>query len=252
MQPRGCISLLFYRMREDEDMNTIEKLLDLVATTRFVDMTHALDESIPYWPTHKPFSAELGDHQSKGDESYWRTITIGEHSGTHIDALSHFFEGSKNVDDIPLTQIMGRGVNIDVTDTPPCGRVSLHKIKDFEARCGEIREGDIVFFRFGWDEKWTDNVRFLRDWPGTSKEAAEYLLGKKVKAVGCDTLALDAYGGENVSHRVLLGNGINIIENVDKLGELPAFFGVIGLPCKFRGGSGSTLRLMALLDPEAR
>ena len=229
-------------------MNTIEKLLDLVASSRFVDMTHDLDETIPYWPTHKPFSAELGDHQSKGDESYWRTITMGEHSGTHIDALSHFFLGSKNVDEIPVTQIMGRGVNIDATDTPPCGCVSLSKIREFEEKNGPIQEGDIVFFRFGWDEKWTDNAAFLKDWPGTSKEVAEYLRDRKVKAVGCDTLALDAFGGENVSHHVLLGSGINIIENVDKLSELPPFFGVIGLPCRLKGGSGSTLRLVALLD----
>ena len=243
-----AVSPYFQRKEGADFVNTIDKLLDLLESSRLLDMTHDLDESIPYWPTHKPFSAELGDHQSKGDESYWRTITIGEHSGTHIDALSHFFEGSRNVDEIPLSQIIGRGVNIDVTDTPPCGRVPLDAVKAFERENGEIREGDIVFFRFGWDEKWTDNESFLKDWPGTSKETAEYLLSKKVKAVGCDTLALDAFGGENVSHRVLLGNGINIIENVDKLGELPAFFGVIGLPCRFKGGSGSTLRLVALLD----
>lgn len=231
-------------------MNTIEKLLDLVQNACFVDMTHELDDTMPYWPTHKPFSAEIGEHQSKGDESYWRTITIGEHSGTHIDALSHFVPGSRNVDEIPLVQVMGRGVNIDVTDTPACGLVPLEKVKKFEEENGEIQEGDIVFFRFGWDKKWNDHEEFLKDWPGTSEEVAKYLLSKKVHAVGCDTLALDAFGSENESHHVLLGNGINIIENVDKLEELPVYFGVIGLPCKFKGGSGSTIRLIALTDPE--
>lgn len=231
-------------------MNVIEKLLDLIRNAQFIDMTHDLDETIPYWPTHKPFSAEIGDHQSKGDESYWRTITIGEHSGTHIDALSHFVLGSKNVDEIPLTQIMGRGVNIDATDTPACGLVPLKKVKEFEMENGEIQEGDIVFFRFGWDEKWNDHENFLKDWPGISEEVARYLLSKKVKAVGCDTLALDAIDSANEAHHVLLENGINIIENVDKLGKLPAHFGVIGLPCKFKGGSGSTLRLAALTEVE--
>ena len=233
-------------------MNTLEKWLDLLASTRFVDMTHALEEGMPYWPTHSPFVAVVGDHQNKGDESYWRTITLGEHSGTHIDSLSHFILGAQNVDEIPLTKIMGRGVNIDATDTQPRGEVPLEKILAFEREYGEIRENDIVFFRFGWDAKWALEERgkaFLEDWPGTSKAAAEYLRDKKVKAVGCDTLALDRFGSpDNPSHHVLLGSGINIIENVDKLGELPSFFGVIGLPCKFKGGSGSTLRLIALLD----
>ncbi len=229
-------------------MSTITILQELLESAKFVDMTHGLDEKVPFWPTHAPFSAITGDHQSKGDESYWRTITFGEHCGTHIDALAHFVMGSSTVDEIPLTQIIGRGVNIDATATPAGGLVSMEDIERFESEKGEICEGDIVFFRFGWDEKWDDKESFLKDWPGTSKEAAEYLLSKKVKAVGCDTLALDAFGSANESHHVLLENGINIIENVDKLGVLPAFFGVIGLPCKFIGGSGSTLRLIALTD----
>ena len=229
-------------------MTVTEKLLDLIGTARFVDMTQDLEEGIPYWPTQPRFEAEIGDHQSKGCESYWRKITFCEHSGTHIDAFSHFFEGGQNVDEIPLTKIMGRAVNIDATNLPPCGLVTVDDIRAFEAKYGPIEKDDIVFFRFGWDEKWSDTDACLKDWPGTSQEAAEYLLSKGVKAVGCDTLALDACGSKNESHQVLLGNGVNIIENVNRLGDLPPFFAVIGLPCRVKGGSGSTMRLIALLD----
>lgn len=232
-------------------MNSLDQLLQLVRTARFVDMTHTIEEGIPYWPTQPKYEAVIGDHQSKGDESYWRKITFCEHTGTHIDACSHFILGAANVDDIPITQIMGRGVNIDATGTAPRGTVSVLDIQKFEEENGPIKEGDIVFFRFGWDEKWKlgdAGADFLSDWPGTSAEAAQYLLDKGVKAVGTDTLALDAAGSDNPSHGILLGNGVNIIENVDKLGELPAFFGVIGFPCKFKDGSGSTMRLVAVLD----
>ncbi len=235
-------------------MNTLDKFLDIVNNSRFVDMTHTLEPGIPYWPTHSDFKAVTGDHQSKGNESYWRTITFGEHSGTHIDSLSHFILGAQNVDQIPITKIMGRGVNIDAADTPPKGEVPLSKIKAFEKEHGEIMADDIVFFRFGWDRKWAiggAGKPFIEDWPGTSKEAAEYLRDKRVKAVGCDTLALDKFGSpDNPSHHVLLGSGINIIENVKSLDILPAFFGVMGFPCKFRDGSGSTMRLVAVLDKE--
>ena len=234
--------------------SVLEKWLDLVETVRFVDMTHPLEEGTPYWPTHSPFIAKVGDHQSRGGESYWRTVTLGEHTGTHIDSLSHFIAGAQNVDEIPLPKLMGRGVNIDATDTPPKGEVPLEKVLAFERAHDPIREGDIVFFRFGWDEKWAlgeAGKAFLEDWPGTSKAAAEYLRDKKVKAVGCDTLALDRYGSpDNPSHHVLLGSGVYIIENVDGLKGLPPFFGVMGLPCKLKGGSGSTLRLVALLEPD--
>ncbi|MBQ9526337.1 MAG: cyclase family protein [Fretibacterium sp.] len=235
------------------DKSILEKWLDVVSSARFVDMTHPLEEEMPYWPTHSPFIAVVGNHQSRGDESYWRTVTLGEHAGTHIDAFSHFIPGAQNVDEIPLPRLMGRGVNIDATDTPPRGEVPVEKILAFEREQGPVVEGDLVFFRFGWDEKWAPGERgkaFLENWPGTSKAAAEYLRDKKVAAVGCDTLALDRFGSpDNPSHHVLLGSGINIIENVDGLGVLPPFFGVMGLPCRLRGGSGSTLRLVALLEP---
>ncbi len=233
-------------------MNTIQTMLTLLETSDFIDMTHPIEEGMPYWPTQAPFEAETGDSRAKGDKDYWRKVSMSEHTGTHIDALSHFIEGGKNIDEMPVTQIMGRAVNIDVTDTPACGLVSVGKIRAFEKACGGIREGDLVFFRFGWDEKWgigEAGAQFLKDWPGLSAEAAAYLREKKVKAVGTDALAIDAFGDtESAAHLELLGNGINIIENIDKLGELPVFFAAIGLPCKFREGSGSPLRLVAVVD----
>ena len=82
-------------------MNTIEKLVDLVATARFVDMTHDLDESIPYWPTHKPFSAELGDHQSAVKKA------IGSRSGYGAVVLSGNMVGeSGNVQ--PVLDLLGQ------------------------------------------------------------------------------------------------------------------------------------------------
>ena len=155
------------------------------------------------------------------------------------------------MDEIPLKRLIGRGVNIDVTHTPARGVTTVEDVKRFENEHGELKEGDIVCFRFGWDKKWKageEGKAFMEDWPGISKETAEYLLSKKVSAAATDASALNAIGTTNPAHKVLLGNGIYIIENVDKLDILPPFFGVIGLPCRLKKGSGSTLRLIALID----
>lgn len=235
-------------------MNTIERINELLQNAAFIDMTWPLEEGMPYWPTQPPFEAEIGDHQSKGDASYWRKITFCEHTGTHIDAGSHFVPGMPGIDQVPVDQIIGRAVNIDATDTPPCGMVPLSKVKEFEEAFGEIQEGDIVFFRFGWDEKYAlgdAGADYIKDWPGISLEVGKYLHAKGVKAIGCDCLALDAFGSGDPNHPFLLGNGVNIIENVNKLGELPHFFSVIGLPCKFKDGSGSTMRLIGLVDRDS-
>ena len=63
-------------------------------------------------------------------------------------------------------------------------------------------------------------------------------------------MALDAFGSDNPNHPYLLGNDVNILENVDKLGILPPIFSIIGLPCKFKNSSGSPIRLIAVIDKE--
>lgn len=234
-------------------MNTLEKLLDLLKTSELVDMTHVLEEGIPHWPTQPGVKFETGMNYVE-DGSYWRGVSFCEHSGTHLDALSHFFQDAEDVDEIPVERLMGRGVNIDVTHLLEKQVTTVEDVMRFEAANGPLREGDLVFFRFGWDKKWKigdEGRAFMENWPGISEETAKYLRAKKVSAVGTDASALDAFGTANPSHRVLLGNGINIIENVNKLEVLPPFFGVIGLPCRFKHGSGSTLRLIALVDRQS-
>lgn len=231
-------------------MSILEKLLELKQSAEFVDMTHPLEEGIPHWPTQASVTFEYG-FKYKEDGSYWRNIHFCEHSGTHIDSMCHFIEGGETVDQIPVDRIIGRGVNIDVTHIQPLGVTSVEDVTRFEEKYGPIQKGDIVFFHFGWDKKWKigeEGKPFMEDWPGTSAETAEYLLSKQVAAVGTDASALDAMGTPNSSHKILLSQGINIIENVNNLDILPPYFGIVGLPCKFKDGSGSTLRLIALLD----
>lgn len=230
-------------------MKITELVQEILDQAEFVDMTRIMEEGMPYWPTQPPFEAETLESQALGNVSYFRKIVMCEHSGTHIDAGCHFVPGKPSVDEIPVTQIFGRALNIDATDTPPCGTTSVEKIKEFEEKFGEVQPGDIVFFRFGWDDKYgTDE--FLKDWPGLSLEAGKYLHKKGVKAIGCDCLALDAFESGDPNHPYLLGNGVNIMENVDKLKELPEVFSVIGLACKFKDGSGAPIRLVAMLDKE--
>lgn len=232
-------------------MNYIQLLENLRDKSVIVDMTHPLETGIPNWPTQPPFSTTVFECQEWGCESFHRAVTMSEHSGTHIDAPCHFIPGAPSIDEIPVNLIMGRGVNIDATDTLPCGLVMPDKVKNFEKVNGKIKKGDIVFFRFGWDKKWAlrpDCSEFLRDWPGISPEVGQYLLEREVNAVGCDTLALDAYNSSSPNHFLLLSHGICILENVNMLGKLPCFFGLLGLPCRFRGGSASTIRLLAFVD----
>ncbi|MDR1971944.1 MAG: cyclase family protein [Treponema sp.] len=248
--------------------SVVELLEYAAAHAGAVDLSHTLEPGMPAWPTQARYGSVIYESYDRGDGALHSMITLSEHTGTHIDAPRHFIPGGLPVDKLPLSSLMGRGVTINAVFLGPGGIFTLKNLREFEGQQGKIKKGDIVLFRFGWDSKYRlqpDCAGYLKDWPGLGKEAAEYLAEKEVAAVGCDTLSLDCYGthspadddgaadgnadgSDNPCHHILLGNNIPIIENVDNLSRVPVFSYIIGLPNKFKDGSGSPIRLIAFFD----
>jgi len=238
---------------ENMDENSLIKMMELVKNkASVVDLSYTMEENMPAWPTHARYGTIVYESYDFGAVAMHSMVSFSEHSGTHIDAPRHFIRGGCPVDQLPATAVMGRGVTMDATCIKPCEVLTLQHIKSFEATHGEIKQGDVVMLRFGWDSKYRlqpDGEEFLNNWPGLSAEGAAYFLHKKVAAVGCDALSLDAFGAEPcVCHTTLLGNNIPIIENICNLSKLPVFSYVIGLPLKFKNGSGSPIRLIAFIE----
>lgn len=219
---------------------------------QIIDLSYTLEETMPVWPTHPRYGAIEYESYDQGGVSMHRMISLGEHSGTHIDAPKHFVKDGKGIDELSITNVMGRGIVIDASNVAKRDVLTVEQIKEFEKKNGEIQKGDIVIVRFGWEEKYAlgkDGSGFLTDWPGVSKKAAQYFLDKKVLAVGCDTLSIDAFGVDTyVCHEILLGNNIPIIENMCNLKKLPPVTYIIGLANKFKGGSGSPIRIAAFVE----
>ncbi len=220
----------------------------------WIDLSHTLEEGIPAWPTHARFSSTLYESQELGDVATHHGLTISEHTGTHMDAPLHFVpEGPAHygTDEIPLERLAGRAATIEATDLGSDDLLTVDHIASWEREHGPIERGDRVLVRYGWDSRWTTGLegrRFLEDWPGLSGDAAEYLVGKGVALVGCDTLAVDAAGSpENPAHHALLGNEVYVVENLKNLDRLPPFSLFLALPLKIRGGSGSPVRAVALV-----
>src|SRR6266853_953461 len=82
-----------------------------------VDLSYAFDSSTVYWPTAETFHLEK-DFEGTTDQGYYYSAyrySAAEHGGTHIDAPVHFAKGRRSVDQIPLDQLMGAAIVIDVT-----------------------------------------------------------------------------------------------------------------------------------------
>jgi kynurenine formamidase len=213
-----------------------------------------MEIGMPAWPTQARYSSIVYESYDWGDAAIHSAITLSEHTGTHIDSPRHFIKEGCSIDRLPLETVIGRGYTIDASSLSPGGALSVQAIQCFENTNVPIEKGDIVMIRFGWDKKYRiqpESGEYLKDWPGLSDEGAEYLLSKGVKAVGCDTLSIDVYGNEdNPCHHLFLKKDVPIIENIANLAALPIVSIVIGLPNKFKDGSGSPIRLIAFIDPK--
>ena len=234
---------------------------------RIVDLSYPFDASSVYWPTAEPFQLET-DFEGVTEKGYYYSAfryRAAEHGGTHIDAPMHFAKGRRSVDQIPLEQLMGSGILIDVTQQAagnPDYLVSVADIQNWEKRYGRIPANSILFLRTGFGKYYPDRKKYLGTdelgasavpklhFPGLDPRAARWLTeNRSIKAIGLDTASID-YGQSSLfeSHRILFDKNIPAFENVANLDQLPAKgFSVIALPMKIAGGSGGPLRIIATI-----
>jgi len=234
---------------------------------RIVDLTYAFDANSVYWPTAEQFKLET-DFEGVTDKGYFYSAygySAAEHGGTHLDSPVHFAKGRHTVDELPLDQLMGAAIVIDVTAkaaTNPDYLVSVADFENWEKTNGKIPAGTIVLLRTGFGKFYPDRKKYLGTdergaeavaklhFPGLDPAAARWIVASRsIKAIGLDTASID-YGQSTLfeSHRILFEKNVPAFENVANLDQLPAKgFSVIALPMKIKGGSGGPLRIIAIL-----
>lgn len=234
---------------------------------KWVDLSHDFSEETIYWPTADTFkkTTVYEGHNDKGFYYSAYNYTAAEHGGTHLDAPVHFYEGKNTIDQIPLEQLINKGVVINVAKQAKENRnyqITVQDIKNWEKQHGKIKKGTIVLFNTGSAQYWPDKEKYmgtaergadavaLLKFPGIHHKAAKFLTKKrKISAVGLDTPSIDFGGSTHFeSHRIFSKNNIFGIENITNLDSLPPKgFIVFALPMKIKDGSGGPLRVVAFI-----
>jgi kynurenine formamidase len=251
-----AIALLLYSTSACAQMTVDE--------SKLVDLTHAFDDRTIHWPTAKPFEWRK-ESWAKTPAGYWyasASFMSSEHLGTHIDSPIHFAEAQATTERIPLRQLVGPAVVMDIAQKCAANRdyeLSPADIAAWEKANGKIPTGAIVLVRTGWSQFWPDRARYMGTaaegdvahlhFPGISENAAKVLVERRVDGVGIDTASLDHGPSKDFrTHRVLSAAGIYGLENVANLDKVPIVRAtVIALPMKIRNGTGGPVRIIGLL-----
>lgn len=218
-----------------------------------IDLSMSLEEGIITFPVHWHPLVEIsimGRLNIEGRET--RKVSLGTHTGTHIDAPRHFVANGNTIDCVGLDNCIGPATVLDFRDVEDRSEISLDLLKSRVPSPMPKR----VVFNFGWDRRAT-SLEYYSEHPYLSEECCHWLVQGGVKLVGLDTpMPDDPRNGrgctkDSPNHKIFLGNDVVLLEYLVNLGEIPTqdFF-LVALPLKITGGDGSPVRAVAIVDQE--
>ncbi len=255
------------------------KLAEAIAKrrVRIVDLTQTLRPSTPviqlppnFAPSHPFAISEISRYDERGPAWYWNNLSCGEHTGTHFDAPIHWVTGkdfqNATTDTIDVQRFVAPACVIDCSKEAARDEDFLltpKHIMMWEREHGEIPQGAWVLMRTDWSKR-TDPARFLNmredgsHVPGPNADAVRFLIEERdvngwgVEAVGTDAGQAFAFEPAFPAHHLMHGAnkfGLASLCNLDQLPPTGAI--LIAAPLKIENGSGSPLRVLALVSEES-
>jgi arylformamidase len=208
---------------------------------KVLDLTMTLSPTIKVFPgSPQPFFIPWSKFDVQGYDS--EVMSMSTHTGTHMDAPSHFSRGGKAIDEIPASRLLCEAILVKVRKKP--GQVI--NVADIEDE--DIHRGDAVVIATGWEKRYAGK-NYMTTNPGLSKAAARHMMRKKVGMVCIDGPSIDpGHDAEFSAHNLLLPAGILVVENLCNLYKInKKRFTLVVAPLKLAGATGSPVRAFALL-----
>jgi kynurenine formamidase len=209
---------------------------------RVVDLSHHYEDGMPIFPgLPDPSFAPIARVEQDGYAM--SEYHLLNHIGTHVDAPAHQIAGGDTLDEIALDRLVTDAVTIDVSQRSP-GPIGADELAP---ELDRIRPGDIVFLYSDNARNWGSDA-YWTGWSYADADAARALIDRGISAVGFDGPSADPVDSTTYElHRVWLGAGRMIIENVTNLDRLPERVQVVVAPMKVRDANGAPARIFALV-----
>jgi len=229
---------------------------------RIIDLSVAVENNIPAhknmprpvfleWMTHESCRAfgqgVVGDPFTSPIEY----VSMLNHVGTHVDAFYHMKPGGQTIDEMPLEMFMGQAVCFDLTHIPDLGDIDVADMEAAERNSGVTVDGHIVLLNTGLHRRHYSRDSVMYSNPGLTAAATHWLADRGSRLHGVEGPSTDRPNyAEFPSHRACRDRGITHVEwlcNLEKLVGM-GVFQFQAIPLKFKRGSGSPVRALAVVD----
>ena len=148
----------------------------------WLDVSVPIRDGMVRWPDNPSIQLERTMDLAEGDDATVSRLSLGVHSGTHVDAPVHFIQGAAGIDEVPLENLIGRARVVEIRDPQSIGVAELRPL--------EPRPGERLLFRTKNSERSWPSQPFLEDYVFLSLEGAKYLVTCGVRTVGIDYLSI--------------------------------------------------------------
>ncbi len=208
---------------------------------RIIDISMEIYEGMMCYPRNPPFVSSPALVLKK-DGSNVSHISMGTHTGTHIDTLKHVNDGGWTTSDLSADATVGKAVVIAFTEKER-SKISKDDLLKFSEEIGKHK---VVLFKTY--NSYRDNSVFYDDFVALTEDAAEFLASTGIKAVGIDALSIKKRGIHDKTHDFLLEKGIVIFEGLNMREAEEGSYLFVGLPLKLRGLDGAPARAILIKD----
>lgn len=201
---------------------------------KWQDISLTLEAGMVHWPTDPAMRVKRVKDMDKGDKDNVSFISMGSHTGTHMDAPLHYISNGKGLDKMPLDATIGPARVIYIRNKECISVRELQK--------QQIRPKERVLFKTVNSAYWKTG-RFVKRFVYISPDCASYLAALSLRVVGVDYLSVGGYHKDGaVTHKNLLKAGIWIIEGLNFSGVKPGRYDLICLPLKILNSDGAPAR----------
>lgn len=201
------------------------------------DLTLPLRPGIPVYPGNPEFRFDPVSRIAKGASSNGSLVTMGTHTGTHVDAPFHIYDGKGGVETLPLDALVGRA------------RVIRVEARDRHVEARDLEPLDWagverVLIATPNSDAWSQATAFNPAFVGLAGDGAQFLAARKVKLVGVDYLSVDRFrSGTHPAHHALIDAGVTILEGITLAGIAPGDYELVCAPLLIPGSDGAPARV---------